>query len=493
MVTTPRPKNTRRKTPSRAKKPATIDLEAVEVTEKAEAVPKAEKEAAGDKKEPPKTAASTAQKPTTVPASGSRPPRSSQAKSQAKAEQKPVDPKPATAKTAKPTVSSEPAKKPETDPAKSGSDFGKLAIAGFVGGVITLGGAGLMQYAGLLPSASGDNPPPAAPVVPVVDLAPLQTKIAELQNKIDNQPAVEVPAIDLSPIKTRIETLEGALQTALDNSGSSPDTSLQIADQLNTVKTELENLKTSSDQLAARLDDLAATASNTTPSTEQVEAITAPLISPLVEATDQNSEKIARLEKEIAAIAARIDEDLVSRIDQFGEKLKNAATGEKLARSVAVNALKSALDNGDPFSAALASVETLTGSSDALELLKPHASAGIPTAKSLLREFHDLQGNLLLAASSDGDAGLSDRLMLSIKSLVTVSSDQPLAGNSPEAVISRIEVNLKKANLEQALAEWSSLPDPAQKVSQAWAEKLKRRNNADNQMLDLLKSIQASG
>ncbi|MCP4046934.1 MAG: hypothetical protein GY732_13215 [Gammaproteobacteria bacterium] len=283
------------------------------------------------------------------------------------------------------------------------------------------------------------------------------------------------------------------MQTALDNSGSSPDTSLQIADQLNTVKTELEGLKTSSGQLATRLDDLAATSSNTTPSTEQVEAVTAPLINPLVEATGQNNEKIARLEKEIAAIIARIDEDLVSRIDQFGEKLKNAATGEKLARSVAVNALKSALDNGEPYSAALASVETLTGSSDALELLRPHASAGIPTAKSLLKDFHNLQGNLLLAASSDGDAGLSDRLMLSIKSLVTVSSDQPLAGNSPEAVISRIEVNLRKANLEQALAEWSSLPDPAQKVSQAWVEKLKRRNNADNQMLDLLKSIQASG
>ncbi len=489
MATTPRPKNTRRKPPSRAKKPATIDLEAVEVTEKPEAVPKVEKEAAGNKKEPPKTAASTAQKPTTVPASGSKPARSSQAK----AEPKPVDPKPAAAKTARPPVPPESVKKPETASAKSGSDFGKTAIAGIVGGVITLGGAGLMQYTGLLPSAGGDNPPPAAPVVPVVDLAPLQTKIAELQSKIDNQPAIEVPAIDLSPIETRIKTLEGALQTALDNSGSSPDTSLQIADQLNTVKTELEGLKTSSGHLATRLDDLAAKSVDTTPSAKRVEAVITPLISPLVEATGQNNEKIARLEKEIAAIAVRIDEDLVSRIDQFGEKLKNAATGEKLARSVAVNALKSALDNGEPYSAALASVETLTGSSDTLELLRPHASAGIPTAKSLLRDFHDLQGNLLLAASSDGDAGLSDRLMLSIKSLVTVSSDQPLAGNSPEAVISRIEVNLRKANLEQALAEWSSLPDPAQKVSQAWVEKLKRRNNANIQMLDLLKSIQASG
>jgi hypothetical protein len=515
MATTPRRKSNRTTSSTRAKKPTTIDLDAVEIKDSAasnksdvinEAV-----ETKTDENEDTKPVVSeskTTPKQTKAASGTAKQTQSSAAK---------TVPKATTAKTTSPKATAEPAvdvnpsitsdtpDKAKKKPDNSGAGFGKLVAAGLIGSAITLGGAGYMQYAGYLPLiTNNEDSSGAQEPVTLPDLAPLQAKIAELQLKLENQPVLENPVIDLSPIETRLANVEDSLvkslnslasaETSLANlsTNSNSEVNLQLAQEMAKIKADLNKLRSSGQQLTIKLAALPEASTNSPLTSENISEIVTPLLSPLAKAEDQNKQEISELKSSINAISGRIDKELVSRIEQIDAKLKNTASGERLAKSIAINALKSALESGKPYSAALASVETLTGASEPLEQLRPKASAGIATTETLLNEFHEMQSKLLLAANNDGDAGLSDRVMFSIKSLVTISSDKPLSGDTPEAIISRIDAGLKSGNLEQALVEWNSLPEPSQSISQIWADKLKQKNSSDQRMLELMKSIQFS-
>ena len=516
MATTPRRKSNRTASSTRAKKPTTIDLDAVEVidTTASESSEAAEEVVAAktDENEKTKPAVSDAKptpKRTRAASRTTKQTRSNAAKTTSKAaapkasekiENVAADP----AVDVKPSGTPDMPEKVLNKSERSGAGFGGLLAAGLIGSAITLGGAGYMQYAGYLPlitksEVSIDEREP----VSIPDLAPLQAEIAELQLKFENQPVAENTVIDLSPIEARLANVEDGLvkslnalasaETSLANisTNSNPDVNLQLAQEMAKIKAELNKLRSSGQQLAIKLAALPEANTNSPLTSENISAIVTPLLSPLAKAKDKNEQEINDLKSSINTISGRIDKELISRIEQIDTKLKNTATGERLAKSVAINALKSALESGKPYSSALASVETLTGATEPLDQLRPKASAGIATTDTLLKEFHEMQSKILLAASSDGNAGLSDRVMFSIKSLVTISSDEPLSGDTPEAIISRIDAGLKSGNLSQALVEWNSLPEPARSISQIWADKLKQRSSADQQMLELIKSIQS--
>ncbi|MCP4185726.1 MAG: hypothetical protein GY761_20885 [Hyphomicrobiales bacterium] len=513
MATTPRRKSNRTTSSTRAKKPTTIDLDAVEIKDNAESENSKVIDEAVENKTAAKTTSKSDEIEDTKPVASkpkTTPKQTSTASGTAKKTQSSTvktKPRASTAKAAeKPEVGVNPSNTSDTqDTTKkktdsSGVGFGGLVAAGLIGSAITLGGAGYLQYAGYLSlitnneDSSGEQEPVSMP-----DLAPLQAKIAELQLKLDNQPVRENPVIDLSPIETRLANVEDSLikslnalasaETAMANlsTNSNSDANLQLAQEMAKIKTDLNKLRSSGQQLAIKLAALPDSSANNL----LISDIVTPLLSPLAKAEDKNKQEINELKNSINAISGRIDKELISRIEQIDTKLKNAATGERLAKSVAINALKSALDSGKPYAAALASLETLAGTLEPLEQLRPKASSGIPTSKTLLNEFHEMHSKLLLAASNGGNAGLSDRVMFSIKSLVTITSNEPLSGDTPEAIISRIDAGLKSGNLRQALAEWNSLPEQARSISQFWADKIKHRNSADQQMLKLMNSIQS--
>ena len=98
---------------------------------------------------------------------------------------------------------------------------------------------------------------------------------------------------------------------------------------------------------------------------------------------------------------------------------------------------------------------------------------------------------MLLAASNNPDAGVTERLMSSIISLVTVSSSEALPGDPPEAIMSRIDANLKSGNFATSIDEWNALPEPARQVSASWAKRLGIRKDAEDQMSQLIQTILA--
>ncbi len=490
MARNPRGKNNQRRTTSRAKKPVTIDLDAKDV----KVTPTAHAKSAASTSVP-KTGAKTAANSATAKAAS---PASKTAAS-ATASKSSTNGK-STNTSAKPS--------PTPKPANNNSGFGKMAAAGLIGGVISLAGASALQNAGVLPSS---GPTQQSSTTQTVDLTPLQDKIAQLQSQIDKMgsatPAA-APVVDLKPIEKRIATLENAPKPQATSSASTPagpssQTTKQLGElqsgleglQASTKKLEtgLQTLSTSSEGTAAKIKSIEMAMSDNSGTNDLISTAIESAIAPLALSSGKNTQQYGALEKQFAALNKRIDVDVNERINKFDEKLKSAATGEKLARSVAIAALKSALAKGEPFSSSLNSLETLSGTSKPIEGLRPYALTGVATSKSLLDEFRGLQSQMLLAANNKADAGITDRLMSSISALVTVSSDQPLSGASPKAVISRVEANLKSKNFGAAVSEWKTLPEPARNISSTWVNKVNQRIDANGQLFKLTELLKANG
>ena len=492
MARNPRGKNNQRRTTSRAKKPVTIDLDAKDV----KVTPTAQARSAASTSVP-KMGAKTAAKPSA--AKVETPTSKTAARATAS---KPSTSNKSTNASAKPS--------PAPKPANKNDSFGKMAAAGLIGGVISLAGASALQNAGVLPS-SGPAPTQQSSSTQSVDLTPLQEKIAQLQSQIDKMgsatPAA-APTVDLKPIERRIATLENAPKPQASSStstsaGPSAQTTKQLGElqsglgglQASTKKLEtgLQALSTSSEGTAAKIKSIETAMADDSGTNDLISTAIESAIAPLALSSGKNTQQYGALEKQFAALNKRIDVDVNERINKFDEKLKSAATGEKLARSVAIAALKSALAKGEPFSSSLNSLETLSGTSKPIEGLRPYALTGVATGKSLLDDFRGLQSQMLLAANNKADAGITDRLMSSISALVTVSSDQPLSGASPKAVISRVEANLKTKNFGAAVSEWKTLPEPARNISSTWVNKVNQRIDANGQLFKLTELFKANG
>ena len=355
-----------------------------------------------------------------------------------------------------------------------------------MGGLITLGGAGVMQYSGLLPDLGRGNAPD---IPPVTDLLPLQGKLDALQEQISkivktakNKPVI--PVVDLTAISTRLTVLEDAPKLA----ALAPGSNTGLTNELQKIREMVSDLTLKSVTLANRLAMLEDGGANQL-DRAAVDALIVTSMAPLLNIIDQSKPRLEQIENSVAALTKKIDEDVDARINAFDKKLKNAATGEKLAKSVAISALKSAVEEGQPFSSVLTSLETLAGSSKPLEKLKPFASQGVRTNRQLVEEFHDLQSAMELAAANNPEAGLSERLMASIQSLVTISSSETQSGGSPRAIISRIGANMNSGNFGAAISEWKTLPDPARQVSKSWIDNLVARMDTDRQMYKLMKKL----
>ncbi|HVK89860.1 MAG TPA: hypothetical protein VM468_00355, partial [Mycoplana sp.] len=63
-----------------------------------------------------------------------------------------------------------------------------------------------------------------------------------------------------------------------------------------------------------------------------------------------------------------------------------------------------------------------------------------------------------------GDQGIVDRLLSSAASVITVRPVGSVEGDTPEAIVARIENQLQNGDLKGAQIEWQTLPEPARKA-----------------------------
>lgn len=300
-----------------------------------------------------------------------------------------------------------------SSPARTASNAGALA-AGIVGGLITLLGAGGLQYAGILPSLTPDTGSNITQT--------LAADVEALKAQLASTPETSPPA-DLGPLETRLAALE---KTAAETGNGAP------AD-LSVLEASIGNL---TNELAALKSGLAdAQASTETAKTE-----------------------------------------LSTRIEAAEKKIDEPASDVQLARAVAVTALKTAIDRGGPFLAELDALKSIASNDPAVTGLVGDAATGVPSRADMVRDFPEVADAMLEATEhKDPDQGIFSRLIDSASSAIRVRPVGSVEGEGPAAVVARIENKLTNGDFKGASLEWQALPEEAKTAGAEFKTKLDQR------------------
>ncbi|WP_457581590.1 COG4223 family protein [Ensifer canadensis] len=377
------------------KEPLTIDLEADKtVTENAEATA---------------SPAATADEPSVAPEADG----AAEARAEEEIEEQRADAAAAAFTEEPPHVGREPE---ATVVQKPPSNSGSLA-AGILGGLVTLLGFGVLQYAGYVPGLGPDRGASSTELTLSSDIQALRDQVAGLQ--------APSATIDIAPIESRLAALEQT--SAQPGAGGAP------AAEVTALQAEVSNL------------------------TKEIAA----LKSGLVEA--QQSATTARAE-------------LASRIETAEQKLNEPANDIQVAKAVAVTALKTAIDRGGPFLAELDALRSIAPDETAVTGLSQDATTGVATRADLRSDFATTADTMLDTLNQpDPNEGIFDRLVSSAMSGIRVRPVGSVEGDTPEAVVARIEDKLNNGDLKGAALEWDALPAAAKTAGEPFKLKLDQR------------------
>jgi hypothetical protein len=127
---------------------------------------------------------------------------------------------------------------------------------------------------------------------------------------------------------------------------------------------------------------------------------------------------------------------------------------------------------------------------EAVAALEPLAKNGAPTLAALQASFPGVADAILAAVTElDPDAGFIDRLLSFGSGLVTVRPTEPIEGDTPDAVVSRMQGAVNRGDLAAALAEREKLPPAGQSASATWAAAAADRTAIDSIVDQLALSV----
>lgn len=357
---------------------------------------------------------------------------------------------------------------PPLSPPATPRRFGLAAVilSGLLGGVIVFALGYILIVVDILPGPDRDTATTA-----LDETTRLTATVESLRQQVE---ANQAP--DLSPLGDRVTVLEqlptelAAMQgqvTALNAAANN------TAGQLDAISRELAALR-------EQMTTTAAAGGDPTAANQIMEAIVA------VE------QRIGALEaagppSQLLTLQRRVD-TLVQQVNGLGTTVETLATEtgdrnrtEAAARSLAMGNLRSAAERGEPFIAETAALAELGVDQAALAPLDPFASATVPTVAALRAQFSDVADAIIAASTAEveADAGFWARLWGNAVGVVTVRPTGPIEGDTPVAIVSRMEAAVASGDLATALAERQALPAPALDASAAWAEAAQQRIDLD--------------
>ena len=195
---------------------------------------------------------------------------------------------------------------------------------------------------------------------------------------------------------------------------------------------------------------------------------------------------VARLTTELAALREAVgrtseavsttESQLTERIAAAEQKLDEPRSDIAMARAVAASALKTAIDRGGPYLAELEAFASVAPDDPSIAGLREHAAIGVPSRADLVRDFQPTADAILDAVHQpEGDQGIFNRLMSSAASAIRVRPVGSVEGDTPEAVVARIENKLQNGDFKGADIEWQTLPQPGQAAAADYKRRLDAR------------------
>jgi len=323
---------------------------------------------------------------------------------------------------------------PDPAPRKSGSTF--LGIV--IGAVLAVGaGYGAQRY--LVPQPNFDSSPLEARLAAAeAEAQALRTEVSRLSETFNMAPPVD-PALgdrvaalesiqlpDVGPLTERIDGVEANLAAL---AGLPSETGVSPA-ALAALEADVAALKSQDSGVSGDLSNLAA----------DVEARLAEAEARATELTTQATA--------IATSATR-----------------NAALGQ----------IGAALDSGLPYGAAL----TALGDEAVPEVIAANAETGLPSVATLRVAFPEA-ARLALEQALRANPGESwtDRVGTFLRNQTGARSLGPRDGTDPDAVLSRAEAALARADVQAAMAEVAALPSEAQTAMADWTALAQQRLDA---------------
>ncbi len=189
-----------------------------------------------------------------------------------------------------------------------------------------------------------------------------------------------------------------------------------------------------------------------------------------------NSTDVAELRSALSAQQAQV-EALMASATQAEANARASATAT--LRRAALTRIRTALDTGTGFDAALADLEA-TGQT-VPEVLTRVAVEGVSTLAALQGSFPERARAALAAArAADPEASAGSGMLGFLSNQLGVRSLEPREGGGPDAILSRAEAALRDGRLTDAMAEIETLPEVARTELSGWAGQATKRMTAVN-------------
>jgi hypothetical protein len=326
---------------------------------------------------------------------------------------------------------------PEEPPRRAGFSGGALIGAAVLGAAIALA-VGAAATAFFLPRDEG------APVL-AARLAALELQVRDLpQPASPASPAPDTRALD--DVANRLAGLEGEVKALADTIGA-------LGRRSDDATAAARDARAKSDTAAAAVATLAQKVGTGNPLTKSD--------------LDSFDQRVAALERSHKLLEAELAKSSAA-------SSAAAASGDKALRlSFAANALKAAVERGEPFAPELATVKALGADPAALAPLEPFAASGVPSAGTLARELAELAPMLRPRAGAPRENFLQ-RLQVNAEKLVRVRPVDEAAGADASAP-TRIDALAAQGDLAGALAELVKLPPAERAPAESWIKQAQAR------------------
>lgn len=328
------------------------------------------------------------------------------------------EPKPAAAKDA--PARARPA---EAAPASGGFGLG----AALVGGVLGLAGAYGLAWFGLWPS----TPAPAPAADP--RLAQFATAIPELET------VTQTTQSELAALNQRIGALESAEPAA-------PATAAAAA------PVDLSGVEADIAALTARMDTLAAT----------------PAPAADTGAVDALRTELAALNTRLDEVAARLGtaeaglHTLDTTMTETTATLAGQPTdiGAVLQLPLILNGFETAFATGRPFATELGALRAAVPDADIPTAIANKAEAGLTRPDVIASRFATVLPAMLAGRPADADAQWQDGALDWFRSAIALRPTGEIEGDSPEALMSRLEGAIARRDFVTAETLLAGLPAP---------------------------------
>jgi hypothetical protein len=187
-------------------------------------------------------------------------------------------------------------------------------------------------------------------------------------------------------------------------------------------------------------------------------------------------QRVAERDQSAAERERRIgeqDQRLAALSRQLSDENRGAeAASQAGIRVILSDRLNEALRNGTPYGEVLEGLRKAGTDAGRLAALEPFAQGGAPTAAALAQGFKPL-GAVILRDERAATGDWSERLLRMVDQVVTVRQVNEPGSTGVPSLVARIEQALARGNVAEAAAAWEALPEPARRSTEEWGRQAK--------------------